>query len=95
MARACFPFGRMFDALSTDLDAIAANLQKRVGSNLRALRERRGLTQDHLAHLAGLATRHLQKIEAGQVNVTLRTVVPRDNQREKAASIRMRMPLVA
>lgn len=64
----------MSDTPSTDLDAIAADLQKRVGLNLRTLRERRGLTQDRLAHLADLATRHLQKIEAGQVNVTLRTV---------------------
>lgn len=59
---------------SQDLDAIGADLQEQVGANLRRLREARGLTQEHLAHFAGLATRHLQKIEAGQVNVTLRTL---------------------
>lgn len=56
------------------LDAIDAALQLQVGSSIRRLRETRGLTQEHLAHSAGLATRHLQKIEAGQVNVTLRTI---------------------
>lgn len=57
-----------------DLDAIGANLQEQVGGNIRRLRAARGITQEHLAHVAGLATRHLQKIEAGQVNVTLRTL---------------------
>ncbi|MGJ4880283.1 helix-turn-helix domain-containing protein [Bradyrhizobium sp. HKCCYLRH1065] len=55
-------------------DSSANNLLRRVGSNVRALRERRSLTQDYLAFTAGLATRHLQKIEAGQVNLTLRTM---------------------
>lgn len=58
----------------TDSEEIADALQQQVGSNLREAREAQGLTQEHLAHLAGLATRHLQKIEAGQVNVTLRTL---------------------
>jgi transcriptional regulator with XRE-family HTH domain len=56
------------------IEAIGADLQVQVGANLRRFREARGLTQEHLAHAAGLATRHLQKIEAGQVNVTLRTL---------------------
>ena len=56
------------------LDMIGANLQKQVGVNLRRFREARGFTQEQLAHMAHLATRHLQKIEAGQVNVTLRTL---------------------
>jgi transcriptional regulator with XRE-family HTH domain len=58
----------------TDSDEVADALQQQVGSNLREAREAQGLSQEHLAHLAGLATRHLQKIEAGQVNVTLRTL---------------------
>ena len=55
-------------------DAICAELQVRVGANLRRFREGLNLTQEDLAHAAELATRHLQKIEAGQVNVTLRTL---------------------
>lgn len=57
-----------------DSEEIADALQQQVGSNLREAREAQGLSQEQLAHLAGLATRHLQKIEAGQVNVTLRTL---------------------
>ncbi len=53
---------------------IADAIQQQVGWNLRQAREAQGLSQEQLAHLAGLATRHLQKIEAGQVNVTLRTL---------------------
>ena len=64
----------MPDAPSKNRESVAVDLLKRVGANVRVLRERRGLTQDHLAYVAGLATRHLQKIEAGQVNVTLRTI---------------------
>ena len=55
-------------------EAIAADLQKLVGLNLRMHREKRSLTQEQLAHSAGMATRHLQKIEAGRVNVTIRTI---------------------
>lgn len=56
------------------IDKITADLQKLVGVNLRVLREERRLSQEQLAYIAGLATRHLQKIEAGQINVTLRTL---------------------
>jgi transcriptional regulator with XRE-family HTH domain len=65
----------MADETPNALDAIGADLQVQVGANLRRFREKRGLTQEQLAHAAGLATRHLQKIEAGQVNLTLRTLV--------------------
>lgn len=33
------------------------------------------LTQEDVADAAGLAIRHYQKLEAGEVNVTLRTLV--------------------
>ena len=46
----------------------------RVAKNLRALREKRGLTQEQLAHHSGMAPRHLQKAEAGEVNLTLNTI---------------------
>jgi transcriptional regulator with XRE-family HTH domain len=48
--------------------------QTRLATNLRLLRKRRRMTQEELAGRCGLATRHLQKIEAGEVNVTLRTL---------------------
>lgn len=32
------------------------------------------MTQDQLAERAGVATRHLQKLEAGTVNATFKTV---------------------
>ena len=65
----------MSEALPDELERNIAELQKQVGANLRSFRESRDLTQDDLAHSAGLATRHLQKIETGRVNVTLRTLV--------------------
>ena len=43
----------------------------------RRVRQRRldlQLTQEDLAAKSGLAVRHLQKIEAGEVNLTLRTL---------------------
>lgn len=49
-------------------------LQRRLASRLREIREQRGLTQEEVAHSAGMAPRHIQKIEAGEVNVTLRTI---------------------
>lgn len=64
----------MVEGVESNSVELGPDLQSRVGRNLRILRERQHLTQDNLACLAGLATRHLQKIEAGEVNVTLRTV---------------------
>jgi transcriptional regulator with XRE-family HTH domain len=44
------------------------------GCTIRALRVARGLTQEALALRVGMGWRHLQKIEAGEVNLTLRTI---------------------
>jgi transcriptional regulator with XRE-family HTH domain len=49
-------------------------LQGRLARNLRREREGRQLTQEELAWKARLNTRHLQKLEEGSVNATLRTV---------------------
>ena len=38
------------------------------------MRACRGLSQEGLALKSGLSTRHLQKLEAGQVNVTIETL---------------------
>ena len=39
------------------------------GQNVRRERLRRGLTQERLAERAEIATRNLQKIEAGEINL--------------------------
>ena len=43
----------------------------RVGMNIRRLREARGLTQEQLAGEAGIAMRHLGRIERGEVSPTV------------------------
>ena len=43
------------------------------GENVRRERLRRGMTQDELAERSEIATRNLQKIEAGEINLRLTT----------------------
>jgi transcriptional regulator with XRE-family HTH domain len=45
------------------------------GANVRRERSFQGLTQDKLAELANISTRNLQKVEAGELNILLTTVV--------------------
>jgi predicted transcriptional regulator len=45
------------------------------GDNVRRERCARGLTQDKLAEHAEISTRNLQKVEAGELNILLTTVV--------------------
>jgi len=45
------------------------------GANVRRERAARGLTQEKLAELADLHIRSLQKIEAGEINLLLTTVL--------------------
>lgn len=49
-------------------------LRRRLGANLRRRRLRLKLSQDELASRAGLDARHVQKLELGQVNATLKTI---------------------
>ncbi|MFZ4580589.1 MAG: helix-turn-helix domain-containing protein [Myxococcota bacterium] len=49
-------------------------LQGRLATNVRRLREARGLTQEQAADLCGMATRLLQRVEAGGSNVTFATL---------------------
>ena len=49
-------------------------LQRRLATNIRVLRRSSNMSQDELASQAGLAVRHLQKLEAAEVNVTLKTL---------------------
>ena len=56
--------------------AISKKEWKRIqtfGASVRRERVRRRLTQDELAERAEIATRNLQKIEAGQINILLTT----------------------
>jgi transcriptional regulator with XRE-family HTH domain len=45
--------------------------EKIVGANIRRLRKERGLSQEALAGEAGLAMRHLGRIERGEGNPTV------------------------
>jgi len=45
-----------------------------LAANVRLFREKIGWTQEQAADAIGIATRHYQKIEAGDVNVTLETL---------------------
>ena len=49
-------------------------LKSRLAIGLRRERTRRRWTQEKAAELAGLSPRHLQKLEKGTVNATLRTL---------------------
>jgi transcriptional regulator with XRE-family HTH domain len=48
---------------------------RRLARNLKERRTALGLTQEDVADAAGVALRHYQKLESGEVNVTLRTLV--------------------
>ena len=45
-----------------------------VGNNIKKHRELKGMTQEVLAERSGLAVRHVQKIEAGTLNLTIITL---------------------
>jgi transcriptional regulator with XRE-family HTH domain len=45
------------------------------GANVRRERCAQELTQDQLAELAEIATRNLQKVEAGELNILFTTIV--------------------
>jgi len=58
-----------------EIDELMREARGRVGARVRGLRHNHAWTQETLAHEAGLATRHLQRIEAAEINVTLETLV--------------------
>ena len=56
-------------------DSRQAEQLRRFGANVRRERMQRGITQEKLAELVYLNTRTIQKIEAGNLNVLLTTVL--------------------
>ena len=55
-------------------EKVFQDLRRRVAHNLARLRMEQRLTFEELGKLSGLHWRHLQKIEAGEVNVTIDTI---------------------
>lgn len=49
--------------------------QALVGANIKKYRKVNNITQDVLATKSDLALRHVQRIEAGEINITLRTLI--------------------
>lgn len=68
----CYPAVVPSSAMPASPSIVA--VRKRVAENVKRLRAGVDLTQEQLAERAGLATRHLQKVEAGTVNATFKTV---------------------
>ena len=50
------------------------NILERIGLNITIIRERRGLTQEKLAELAGLHRAYIGQIERGEKNIGLRNL---------------------
>lgn len=50
------------------------DIQKQVGATIRALRLKRGWSQDVFADKSGLHRAHVGEIERGESNVTLQTL---------------------
>jgi len=50
------------------------DIVKRIGLNITIMRERRGLTQEKLAELAGLHRAYIGQIERGEKNIGLRNL---------------------
>ena len=68
------PLKQMRDNTNKPPIPIEKTLLRRVATNLKAIRAEKGLTQEQLANAAGIAPRHLQKLEAGSANFTARTI---------------------
>jgi transcriptional regulator with XRE-family HTH domain len=50
-------------------------LQKHLARTIQRRRKALRFTQEDVAHASGMAVRHYQKLEAGELNVTIRTLV--------------------
>jgi transcriptional regulator with XRE-family HTH domain len=61
-------------AACTDAQMSAGALQQAVGRNVRAYRQRRGLSQEALAQLLGVHRTYMGGVERGERNLTLRSL---------------------
>jgi transcriptional regulator with XRE-family HTH domain len=50
------------------------DIEVEVGRRIKAIRQRKGITQDQFAELTGLNRVHLYRLETGQQSMTLRTL---------------------
>jgi transcriptional regulator with XRE-family HTH domain len=50
------------------------DMRKLVGRNVRAIRERQGLTQERLAEIAGFSQQYVSGLESGKRNPTVVTL---------------------
>ncbi len=53
---------------------MSSSLQQRIARNVRRLRTARGLTQEQLADITGVAAAQISRIETGSRNTTLTTI---------------------
>ena len=51
-----------------------ATLTERIGKKIRALRKKKGLSQEQLAYESGLDYSYLNQIEAGKRNLSVKSV---------------------
>lgn len=51
-----------------------ANINKKVGQNIRKFREKKGLTQEALAHEANLHRAYIGQIERGEKNIGVKNL---------------------
>lgn len=49
--------------------------RRKLGETIKKIRGGRDMTQEELAHKAGLNAAHLGKIEIGKINITLRSLI--------------------
>lgn len=50
------------------------DIHEQIGSNIRALRQKKGWSQDVFAEKCGLHRGHMGEIERGEINVTVQTL---------------------
>ena len=53
---------------------VLQDIQVTVGNRIKAVRLRKGITQDQLAEMAGMNRVHLYRLESGRQSMTLRTL---------------------
>jgi transcriptional regulator with XRE-family HTH domain len=70
-------------------------VQVDVGRRIGELRAARRMTQEHLAERCGVSARYVQQVEAGEQNLTLRSLVAFANALEASMTVLFEPPLSA